>query len=375
MHKVPQDPIPDSVDASAELPRTKAAEFILGMVEGSILALDGIDSEGLRVVLDAAEPDRCGKRALFARIAPAPTAEAIVDQALNLLAETARRLWPLWFTDVSFAGCRNDRLGRLAVDAIARSAAKEIAGLSPSWAAAAARLALDSHPPRVRGALPAVELAQLTRAINRSGLVLIADVSVACAGPNPAAMVHALEWTAQHSRGAVVALFAELPPNEPPFDRILYGARRVSATEGASSGVVEAIGADPADAAPWIAPWRGKPHPLSDIERRLAQALSVDRELASLFGFNLIVETARGSHPKVDLLWPEGRLVVEIDGWGVHGNRAAFMYDRHRDYELIVSGYTVLRLANDEIAQDVEKAVEKIRDVARLCRARARTEV
>ena len=35
------------------------------------------------------------------------------------------------------------------------------------------------------------------------------------------------------------------------------------------------------------------------------------------------------------------------------------MYDRHRDYELSLSGYTVLRLANDEIAQDVEKAIEK----------------
>ena len=33
-----------------------------------------------------------------------------------------------------------------------------------------------------------------------------------------------------------------------------------------------------------------------------------------------------------------------------HGNRAAFMYDRHCDYELTLSGYTVLRLANDEIA-------------------------
>jgi len=138
MRKARQDPIFDPADASTELPRAKAAEFILGMVEGSILALGGIDGEGLRVILDAVEPDRCGRRALFAWIAPAPTAEAIVEQALNLLAETARRLWPLWFTDVSFAGCRDDRLGRLAVDAIARSAAKEIAGLSATWAAAAA---------------------------------------------------------------------------------------------------------------------------------------------------------------------------------------------------------------------------------------------
>ena len=43
--------------------------------------------------------------------------------------------------------------------------------------------------------------------------------------------------------------------------------------------------------------------------------------------------------------------------------------DRHRDYELVLSGYTVLRLANDEVLQDFGRAVEKIRDVVRLRRA------
>jgi very-short-patch-repair endonuclease len=72
----------------------------------------------------------------------------------------------------------------------------------------------------------------------------------------------------------------------------------------------------------------------------------------------------------VDLVWTKGRLVIELDGYDSHGNRGAFMYDRHRDYELTLSGYTVLRLANDEIAQDIEKAVEKIRDIVHLCRDR-----
>jgi very-short-patch-repair endonuclease len=48
----------------------------------------------------------------------------------------------------------------------------------------------------------------------------------------------------------------------------------------------------------------------------------------------------------------------------------AFVHDRHRDYELAMSGYTVLRLTNDEIAQDLEKAIEKIRDLVTLCRER-----
>ena len=30
----------------------------------------------------------------------------------------------------------------------------------------------------------------------------------------------------------------------------------------------------------------------------------------------------------VDFLWPELRLIVEVDGYGTHGNRAAFEADR-----------------------------------------------
>jgi very-short-patch-repair endonuclease len=102
----------------------------------------------------------------------------------------------------------------------------------------------------------------------------------------------------------------------------------------------------------------------------LAKAIAADDELHELFSFNQSVLTVRGARPKVDLLWMEGRLVVELDGYESHGNRTAFAQDRHRDYELMLSGYSVLRLTNVEIAQDCEKALEKIRDLVRLrCQA------
>jgi hypothetical protein len=356
-----------------KLPKDAAAALVLGAPAGSVLALSGIDGESLRMLLDQVEPQQCARRALFTRIAAAPTAEAIVERIIDLLAETALRLWPVWFTDVNFGGCRNDMLGRLAVSVTARRAATEIAGLSPSWAEAATRHALSARSPRVSGTLAAIEIAQLALAINRSGLVLVADVGLA-ADVNSAALVHALEWIARHSGGAVVALFAELPSNAPPFDRILYGARTVAAEADAAPVTIEPDDAGRATAGAWLAPWRGLPHPLSSIELCLAKALDADAELAPLFVFNKPIDTVRGSRPKVDLAWMEGRLVIEIDGYESHGNRLAFMYDRHRDYELSLSCYTVLRLANDEIAQDVEKAIEKIRDLVRLCRTRAALE-
>jgi very-short-patch-repair endonuclease len=341
--------------------REAVAEFVLGAPRQTVTALGGVDAMGLRAALDTVEPEPSGRRALLARIAAAPTTEAIVEQAIAVLAETARLIWPIWFTNVSFPD-RDDTLGRLAAAVTARAAVREIAGAAPSWVEAAARLALADRPPRVGGTLPAVEIAQLALAINRFGLVFAADIEVVGSDGNPAAMVHALEWIAQHMNGAVVALFPELPPNAPPFDRILYGARRVAAANTIEPAVVE-VG-------PWIAPWRGLPHPSSEIERRLAKALGADAELAPLFAFNQCVATVRGTRPKVDLVWTDGRLAIELDGWGSHGNRFAFMQDRHRDYELTMSGYTVLRLTNDEIAQDLEKAIEKIRDLVIFCRGR-----
>ena len=94
--------------------------------------------------------------------------------------------------------------------------------------------------------------------------------------------------------------------------------------------------------------------------------LGDDAELGALFHFNWLVDTVRGSRPKVDLVWMEGRLVVELDGYPDHTTRRAFISDRNRDYELALSGYTVLRLANDEVQQDFGRAVEKIRDLVRL---------
>ena len=348
-----------------QLPWAAVADFVLGAPNGAVVALGGIDGESLRGLLDQVETTQGGRIALFARIVSELTAEAIVEQVTDLLAETARRLWPTWFTNVSFNECRNDTLGRMAVGAIARGVAQDIAGLSPSWIEAAARLVLDDRPPRVNGTPLAVEFSNLSLAISRTGLVLVADVSAAVrTAPNPAAVVRALEWIAQVSQGAVIALFAQLPPGGPPFDRIHYGAHQVMPGLVALPRDVVA----PADSDPWIAPWRGLPHPLSEIEKRLAQAISADTELAPLFAFNQSVDTVRGSRPKVDLVWPAGRLVVELDGYGSHGNRMAFMYDRHRDYELTLSGYAVLRLANDEIVQDYGKAVEKIHDLVRLRR-------
>lgn len=112
-----------------------------------------------------------------------------------------------------------------------------------------------------------------------------------------------------------------------------------------------------------VSPLIGRPHPLSPGEQLLAAYLEGDADLGPLFGFNLPVLTASGRRYLVDLLWADGSVVVEIDGYQIHSTRAAFSLDRHRDYELVTSGYLVLRLPHDEVQEDVQRATDKIRDV------------
>jgi hypothetical protein len=327
----------------------QVAQFVFRARPASVVVLGGLDSAAVRQLLDQEESIPDGRRTLFVQIRPAGNVADYIEQVIAALAETAMRLWPVWFNDVSFAMCRNDALGREAAGIIATETAVRSSGISSSWAEAAARLALAGLPPRVAGVLPAVELAQLSLAISRDGLVLVLDVSGAEGAPGAVALPHALEWIAQHSRAGVIALFPEVPPLDSPFDRILYGARRVVADAEPEASGFAPNPREGNETGNWLVPWRGLPHPFSEIEQRLAAMLGDDTELAELFCFNWFVDTVRGSRPKVDLVWIEGRLVVELDGYSDHATRRAFIGDRQRDYELALSGYTVLRLANDEI--------------------------
>ena len=74
-----------------------------------------------------------------------------------------------------------------------------------------------------------------------------------------------------------------------------------------------------------------------------------------------------GSTPRVDLLWREGKVVVELDG-SEHERDPNYGADRHRDYELLVAGYLVLRLTNAEVELDLGRSVEKVRRVVNLRR-------
>jgi very-short-patch-repair endonuclease len=62
-----------------------------------------------------------------------------------------------------------------------------------------------------------------------------------------------------------------------------------------------------------------------------------------------------------DFYCHEKKLVVEVDG-GYHNEPTQAEYDQQRTYELEKIGIRVLRFSNEEIKDDIEAVLEKIRE-------------
>ena len=55
---------------------------------------------------------------------------------------------------------------------------------------------------------------------------------------------------------------------------------------------------------------------------------------------------------QVDAVWPDHRLVVEIDGYDFHRGRRAFKTDRKRDAAHVAAGYRVIRFTADQLEHE-----------------------
>lgn len=100
----------------------------------------------------------------------------------------------------------------------------------------------------------------------------------------------------------------------------------------------------------------------------MRNALQTAPDLAGLFEDEVTLQLdPLGLTPRVDLLWRDGKVVVELDG-PEHERGPNYAADRHRDYELLVAGYLVLRLTNAEVKLDIGRSLEKVRRVVNLRR-------
>lgn len=79
----------------------------------------------------------------------------------------------------------------------------------------------------------------------------------------------------------------------------------------------------------------------NDFEERFVAFVDANGLPCPHFNADIAV---RGRFFVVDCLWPEARLIVELDGRAVHGTRRAFEADRERDRLLLADGWRVVRI-------------------------------
>ncbi len=61
-----------------------------------------------------------------------------------------------------------------------------------------------------------------------------------------------------------------------------------------------------------------------------------------------------------DFVWPEQRLVVEVDGYAYHSSRAAMRLDRRRDRELTALGWRPARFSYEDVAFEPDAAMREL---------------
>ncbi len=72
----------------------------------------------------------------------------------------------------------------------------------------------------------------------------------------------------------------------------------------------------------------------------------------------------------VDFLWPDHKLVVEVDAYSTHGSRSVFESDRARDVQLRLKGYEVVRFTRLRIRDDRRAIAATLRTLLGATRAR-----
>jgi very-short-patch-repair endonuclease len=66
---------------------------------------------------------------------------------------------------------------------------------------------------------------------------------------------------------------------------------------------------------------------------------------------------------EVDCVWPQQRLIVELDGHSTHSPRHAFERDRERDRALIAAGWRVIRITWWQLAEGADRVEADLRKV------------
>jgi hypothetical protein len=66
---------------------------------------------------------------------------------------------------------------------------------------------------------------------------------------------------------------------------------------------------------------------------------------------------------QVDCLWPDARLIGELDGFQAHGTRRAMRADRKRDRQLLAASYRVVRITESQLVNEPLQIAADVRSL------------
>ena len=315
-----------------------------------IVRLVGLSDEQFAVVLDPL-PDGAPVVIRY-RFPGVPLRQQdVVDDVLNQLESAALDFFPAWLPEAAVISERSD-FDRRVVQKLARRLASGREHFGPFVAHMAEAAVRGCAPAKRFG--PEIRARGLARIIadsyGREGVVLfLGAANEPSVDEQQRCVAAACEWLVAH--GGIGVWLA--PGALPLVDRYPTWQLSVPRYLGALSvdGLVEMQA--PSTEFP---PLAGRPHPASAAERTLERCLTqcewaVGRTWNQQYASHSLAPPIR-----VDLMWPDERCVVEIDG---HDHRGSLKYaaDRRRDNGLMPDGYAVLRFTNDEISDDPQRVL------------------
>lgn len=305
-----------------------------------------------------------------------------LGQLVSALTQAAFKLYPFLY------GLKQSPSKRW-TEADVETAAHDVTRRFPGVLGSACRQILgDCHRGRLPdlGKLPnGTQVRQLALAVEPERLVILVAVHDATASKGSLrALAQGAEWLAANAEARVILVLPLAISGASELDHVTYTACLFAASEkpagapGPAKPVRKTKNAKASSGSaetPVVStsPVVGDPHPGSDSEQELYRHICDDAELRLLFAYNQRITTTYGTKPVVDLLWKAGRLVIEIDGDDHRGPRM-FVQDRRRDFELLMSGYRVIRFTSSNVVEHVDLVLKDIRAAVRQLGTREKDE-
>lgn len=280
---------------------------------------------------------------LTCHVATGGSVASIVDDILDELETAALRMFPAWLPGADAMDGRSSlEIG--AVRILARKLAANSRHFGP-FVAALARAAQAATRPEpgifARETRAAGLIRILADSYQRPYVALLVSAPQDSGARHQELLVAACEWLADHGTVAVWITGDSIRETDRlPTVALPTPATRFSAPLPAGETRLRY---------PALA---GRPHPGSEAEQKLEVALEAC-EWAHGRQWNTTYRTSP-LRPliRVDLMWPDARCIVEIDG-DDHRLREKYAADRSRDVRLQLDGFGVLRFTNEQVLDDV----------------------